>query len=69
MTTTEFRTISNHRDLAAAVADGFATIIGAEPVEGSPRLVDIRFSDGNFGGGIQSLMRASKTTARKLGAL
>ena len=66
-TAREFRAVSSNKDLIEAVADGYATIEGFEATS-HPRLVDVRWSCNAFGDGeVSSLMRTSRTTARKLG--
>ena len=71
MTITAFRSIISIKDLKEAVADGFATVVGAIEIDGHPRLVDVQYTDKNFPDALDAihLMTTSKVTARKLGAI
>jgi len=66
-TTFEFRGVSSIKDLAEAVADGFATITGWEwyPREGTTKLVQVSYSTANFGA--VSAMLVGQAAARRMG--
>ena len=67
--THSFPSIISNADLVGAVAYGGATVIGFEPVDGYPNLVDVTYSRRPFAdaGDVVSVMRTSRKTARKLG--
>jgi hypothetical protein len=62
----EFRGVSSNKDLAVALADGFASVVGwtEYPREGKTTLIDVAYSTKDFGAVSRMLM--SRATARKL---
>lgn len=66
-TEVEFRGVSSIKDLAEAVADGFATIVGWEfyAREGSTKLVQVSYTTANFGA--LSTMLVGQAAARRMG--
>ena len=67
-TTHPYRPVLTISDLCEAVADGYATVLGAEDVS-HPKLVDVRYAARPFhdGGIVESLMRMTRTSARTFG--
>jgi hypothetical protein len=63
----EFRGVASIKDLAEAVADGFATIEGWEwyPREGATKLVDVIYTTRNFEA--RSRMLVGQAAARRMG--
>lgn len=66
-TTFEFRGVGSIKELAEAVADGFATITGWEwyPREGTTKLVEVSYTTANFGA--LSTMLVGQAAARRMG--
>jgi hypothetical protein len=66
-TTIEFRGVSSIKELAEAVADGFATIVGGEfyAREGSTKLVQVSYTTRNFEA--LSTMLVGQAAARRMG--
>lgn len=65
----EFRGVSSTKDLAEAVADGFATITGWTwyPREGTTKLVEVSYTTANFGA--TSAMLVGQAPARRMGVV
>jgi hypothetical protein len=63
----EFRGVSSIKELAEAVSEGFATIVGWEfyAREGSTKLVQVSYTTRNFGA--LSTMLVGQAAARRMG--